>query len=162
MRNALAYLMVLTAWVIPAAAEPVTFATDLHAKFHHERCLACHQFNTRAHDGRAFGSHRSRYLCAQCHRPDRIGLPPNTEWMAPNKMDYTGLSAATTCRLIKQRMGIDPDGRKLAQHLLADGRIRWALDSGMTPGGQKPAVPGGYAEWQRDVEAWIQDGMRCE
>ncbi|MGK2951591.1 MAG: hypothetical protein ACSLEZ_04280, partial [Thiobacillus sp.] len=74
----------------------------------------------------------------------------------------TGFSAATTCRLIKQRMGIDPDGRRLVQHLLADGRIRWALDSGMTPGGQKPAVPGGYAECQRDVEAWIQDGMRCE
>ena len=161
MRNLLAILVMLT-WAIPAAAEPVTFATSLHAKFHHERCLSCHQFNSRQHQGRAFNSHRSRYLCAQCHRPAVIGLPPNTEWMAPNNMDYTGFSASATCRLIKQRMGVDPDGRQLIQHLLADGRIRWGLDSGMTPGGQKAAVPGGYVEWKRDVEAWVKDGMRCE
>lgn len=155
-------LVATLVWVFPAAAEPVTFATRLHDKFHHERCLACHQFNTRAHNGRAYGSHRSRYLCMQCHRPDLIGLPPGSEWMAPNNMDFTGFSAAATCRLIKQRMGIDPDGRELVKHLLDDGRIRWALDSGMTPGGPKPAVQGGYAEWKRDVEAWVKDGMRCE
>lgn len=161
MRGLLALMLLLTGYG-PLAAAPVTFGDRLHAKFQHERCLACHQFNTRAHDGRAFGSHRSRYLCVQCHRPDLIDLPPNTEWMAPNNLDYTGFSAAATCRLIKQRIGIDPDGRRLAAHLLSDGRIRWALDSGMTPGGQKPAVPGGYADWARDVEAWLQDGMRCE
>lgn len=146
----------------PAPAAPVTFGDRLHAKFHHPRCLNCHQFSSRVHNGRSFTSHRSRYLCRQCHQPQRIGLPPNTEWMAPTNMDYTGFSAAATCRLVKQRMGVDPDGRKLAQHLLADGRIRWALDSGMTPGGPQPAVPGGYAAWQRDVEAWVGDGMRCE
>ena len=161
MRNTLAALIML-AWVIPAAAEPVTFATRLYAKFHHERCLSCHQFNSPQRNGRAFTSHRSRYLCLQCHRPGVIGLPPNTEWMAPNNMDYTGFSPSATCHLIKQRMGIDPDGQKLAHHLLVDGRIRWALDSGMTPGGQKPAVPGGYAEWKHDVEEWVRDGMRCE
>ncbi len=141
---------------------PVVFSTRLYAKFQHERCLSCHQFNSREHDGRAYSSHRSRYLCMQCHRPDVIGLPPNTEWMAPLNMDYTGFSAPATCRLIKTRIGADPDGRKLAAHLLNDGRIRWALDSGMTPGGQKPAVPGGYKEWKKDVEAWVADGMRCE
>lgn len=143
-----------------AAAEPVTFATKLYAKFHHDRCLSCHQFNSPG--GRGSGSHRSRYLCLQCHRPAVVGLPPNTDWMAPNNMDYTGFTAADTCRLIKRRIGVDPDGRKLAHHLLADGRIRWALDSGMTPGGQKQAVPGGYAEWKRDVDDWVRDGMRCE
>lgn len=151
--------------LIPAApaAEPVTFASSgLHAKFQHPRCLACHQFNSPQHAGRAFGSHRSRYLCVQCHRPDVIGLPPNTDWLAPNRMDYTGFSAAATCHLVKARMGVDPSGEKLAHHLLVDGRIRWALDSGMTPGGQKPPVPGGYAEWKRDVAAWVRDGMRCE
>ena len=71
-------------------------------------------------------------------------------------------TAAETCRLIKQRIGADPNGQKLAHHLLTDGRVRWALDSGMTPGGQKQAVPGGYGEWKRDVEDWIRDGMRCE
>jgi len=155
-------LLIMLAWAMPAAAEPVIFATSLYAKFHHERCLSCHQFNSREHQGRAFNSHRGRYLCAQCHRPAVIGLPPNTEWMAPNNLDYTGFSASATCRLIKQGTGVDPDGRKLVQHLLTDGRVRWGLDSGMTPGGPKAAVPGGYVEWKRDVEAWVKDGMRCE
>lgn len=155
-------LVASLAWAFPAtAAEPVTFATHLHNKFQHPRCLSCHQFNTRAHDGRAYGSHRSRYLCAQCHRPDLIGLPPGSEWMAPNNLDFTGLSATATCRLSKQRSGIDGE-RELVKHLLDDGRIRWALDSGMTPGGPQPAVPGGHAEWTREVEAWVKDGLRCE
>lgn len=159
------HIVLLALLLTPLAGfggEPVVFATRLYDKFQHDRCLSCHQFNSREHDGRAFTSHRSRYLCMQCHRPEVIGLPPNTEWMAPLNMDYTGFSPAATCRLIKTRIGADPDGRKLAAHLLNDGRIRWALDSGMTPGGQKPPVPGGYAEWKRDVEAWIKDGMRCE
>lgn len=161
MRRLLASLL-LAAGCGPLAAAPATFGDRLHAKFQHERCLACHQFNSIQHPGRAFTSHRSRYLCMSCHRPDRIGLPPNTEWMAPNNMDHTGFSAAATCRLIKQRIGIDPDGQKLARHLLEDGRIRWALESGLTPGGPRPTVPGGYAEWKIDVEAWIRDGARCE
>ncbi|MCA1926102.1 MAG: hypothetical protein LDL16_07500 [Thiobacillus sp.] len=161
MRRLAACVLVLAS--LPATADkPAVFADRLHAKFHHARCLQCHQFNTRERDGRAFASHRSRYLCVECHRPDVIGLPPNTDWMAPLNMDYTGFSPAATCRLVKTRMGMDPTGKKLAHHLLHDGRIRWALDSGMTPGGPKPAVPGGYAEWKRDVEAWIADGMRCE
>jgi cytochrome c551/c552 len=159
------WIIVLTAmvgWTFPAAAEPVTFATRLNAKFHHERCLSCHQFNSPQHQGRAFGSHRSRYLCVQCHRPDVIGLAPNSEWVAPNNMDYTDFTPVDTCRLIKRRTGVDPSGQKLVRHLLTDGRVRWALDSGMTPGGQKETVPGGYAEWKSDVEAWVKDGMRCE
>ena len=154
--------MLLVAGCDPLTAAPVTFGDRLYAKFQHERCLSCHQFNSFQRQGRAFTSHRNRYLCMQCHRPEVIGLPPNTEWMAPNNMDYTGFSAAATCRLIKQRIGIDADGQKLAHHLLNDGRIRWALDSGMTPGGQKPSVPGGYAEFKSEIEDWVKDGMRCE
>lgn len=158
----LSAIMMLLAWTIPVAAEPVTFATSLHAKFHHARCLTCHQFNTQKRQGLAYTTHRSRYLCAQCHRPEVVGLQPGTEWIAPNGMDYTGFSASATCKLIKSRIGHDPDGSKLAHHLLADGRIQWAFDSGMTPGGQRPPVPGGYDEFRQDVEAWIKDGMRCE
>jgi hypothetical protein len=163
MRYSTIVLTAIVGWTsLPAAAEPVTFATRLNAKFHHERCLSCHQFNSPQHQGRAFGSHRGRYLCVQCHRPDVIGLPPNSEWMAPNNMDFTGFTPADTCRLIKRRTGFDPNGQKLVRHLLTDGRVRWALDSGMTPGGQMETVPGGYAEWKRDVDAWVKDGMRCE
>jgi hypothetical protein len=143
-------------------AAPVTFGDSLYARFQHPRCLSCHQFNSRHHNGRAFGSHLNRYVCKQCHQPGLIGLAPDSDWQAPLNMDYTGLSAADTCRLIKQRIGFDPDGRKLAGHLLNDARIRWGLESGMTPNGKKPTVPGGVAQWSLEVEAWVRDGMRCE
>lgn len=161
MRTLVALALVLL--TLPVLADqPVVFADRLHAKFQHARCLECHQFNSPARAGRTFTSHRSRYLCMECHQPALIGLSAGTEWRAPINMDYTGFSPAATCKLVKMRMGADPTGKKLAHHLLHSGRIRWALDSGMTPGGPQPAVPGGYAEWKRDVEAWIADGMRCE
>lgn len=147
---------------LPAVAQPVKFGDRLFAKFQHERCLSCHQFGSREHNGRSFTSHRGRYLCAQCHQPKLIGMPADSTWVAPQDMDYTGFGATKTCKLIKQRIGYDPDGRRLAGHMLNDARVRWALESGITPGGPQPTVPGGYAEWRVAVEAWIKDGMRCE
>lgn len=143
-----------------AHAEPVKFGDKLHAKFHHDRCLQCHQFDSRKNNGRAFTSHRSRYLCKQCHVPAVIGLK-DSEWMAPEaKFDYTGLSAKATCQMFKTNMR--GDKKQILDHLLHDGRVRWSIESGMTPGGQKERVPGGYKEWESDVMAWYKDGMRCE
>lgn len=143
-----------------AQAEPIKFGDALHAKFHHERCLSCHQFNSAKNNGRAYLSHRSRYLCSQCHVPEIIGLR-NSVWLAPEeRLDYTGLDAKATCRMAKQNLG--GDEKRILDHLLHDGRIRWAIESGMTPGGQKEPTPGGHAEWERDVQAWVKDGMRCE
>ncbi len=131
-------LLVLGLLAMPAwGAAPVVFGDALHKKFHHERCLQCHQFGSRKHNGRGFGSHRSR-------------------------LDYTGLGAADTCRLIQRNMGVVDAPARLIEHLLHDSRIRWALDSGMTPAGRFPNVPGGYEEWVRDVRAWVEGGMLCE
>lgn len=144
------------------AAEPVTFADALYKKFHHERCLQCHQFSSRKHNGRAYGSHRSRYLCDNCHTRHITGLGRG-EWMAPTeRFDYTGLDAAATCRFIKRNAGASDAPARLAEHLLHDSRIHWALDSGMTPAGRFPTVPGGSEAWLRDVRAWIEGGMACE
>lgn len=158
----LLWLLVACAWFAApvALADPVKFSDKLHATFHHERCLQCHQFNTAKNNGRAFNSHRSRYLCSQCHLPQLTGLGKN-DWFAPDsKMDHTGLNAKNTCLLIKRTFG--GDERKLQAHLLHDARVRWALESGMTPGGPKEPVPGGYKQWEADVKAWAKDGMRCE
>lgn len=157
--------MKLLAWLVLALASavfaaPVKFSDSLHAKFHHDRCLECHQFNNPKRDGRAFSSHRSRYLCSQCHTSAVTGMGVGG-WFAPDaKLDYSGMSAKATCQVVKRNMG--NDDKKMLEHLLTDVRVRWAIDSGMTPGGQKERVPGGYAEWERDVRAWFKDGMRCE
>jgi hypothetical protein len=157
MRRLLALAIFLGAHV---QAEPVKFGDALQAKFHHERCLSCHQFNNPKNNGRAFTSHRSRYLCSKCHIPEVIGLK-NSIWLVPDvRLDYTALDAKGTCQQVKHNLG--DDEKRMRDHLLQDGRIRWAIESGMTPGGKKETVPGGYPEWERDVRAWIKDGMRCE
>ncbi len=145
------------------AAEPVRFSDALYAKFQHPRCLQCHQFNSRVHNGRAYGSHRSRYLCDNCHTARLTGLPRG-EWMAPHeKMDWTGMPPRDLCLMIKRNLGSDDEfNAKLAEHLLHDLRVRWALDNGMTPNGKFPAVPGGSFEWAREVRAWAESGMLCE
>jgi len=96
------------------SAEPVKFSDALYKKFQHPRCLQCHQFNSRVNNGRAYNSHRARYLCDNCHTNRITGLPRG-EWMAPNeKMDWTGMGARDLCLLIKQiARQID---RALARH----------------------------------------------
>ena len=116
--------------------------------------------NSAKNNGRNFNSHRSRYLCSKCHTPQIIGQKETT-WMAPEaKFDYTGFDARSTCEMAKRNLG--NDSNRIREHLLHDGRVRWAIESGMTPSRQKAAVPGGYAEWERDVLAWVSGGMRCE
>lgn len=148
---------------LPArAAEPVKFSDALYKKFHHARCLQCHQFNSKRSNGRSYHSHQSRYLCDNCHTQRITGLPRG-EWMAPNeRMDYTGLGPIETCQLIKRNMANGDPLERMTHHLLRDVRIRWALENGMTPGGKFPAVPGGYEEWAREARAWIDGGMLCE
>jgi len=161
MKILLAFLLAGFAWSAQAE-QPVIFADSLQAKFHHDRCLLCHQFNSRKNRGLTYHSHRSRYLCDNCHTPHISGLPRG-EWMAPQaRLDYTGLDARATCLLIKRNMGVGDLREKMREHLLHDARIRWSLDNGMTPGGKFPTVPGGYEAWARDVIAWLDDGMRCE
>jgi hypothetical protein len=145
------------------AAEPVKFSDALYAKFHHARCLQCHQFNSRKNNGRAYFSHRNRYLCDKCHTQFVTGLPPG-EWMAPagSSMDYTGLNARDTCMQVKRNVGSGDINAKLLHHLEQDLRVKWALETGMTPMGKFPTVPGGYKAWMEDVKAWARDGMLCE
>ncbi|NTV95976.1 MAG: hypothetical protein HGA75_11270 [Thiobacillus sp.] len=158
----LALVLSASAWASPNIG-PVKFSDALYPKFQHERCLQCHQFNSRRSNGRAWNSHRSRYLCEQCHKPALTGLGGG-EWMAPagDRMDYTGFSAHDTCELIKRNAATGDKAEVLSHHLLHDVRVGWALKSGKTPAGQREVVPGGYAEWERDVKAWIAGGMVCE
>lgn len=155
--------LLLTASISASAGQEL-FGDKLHAKFHHERCLQCHQFNSHRSQGRAWNSHKNRYLCDQCHKTRLTNLQPG-EWMAPvnEKMNYTGFSARDTCLMIKRNSGGGPDKKRmLADHLLQDKRIFWALENGVTPAGKRSTVPGGYSEWKRDVDNWIASGMPCD
>ena len=138
------------------------FSERLFPILQHPRCINCHQFGSFRNNGRSFNSHRSRYLCDGCHKPQLIGLPPG-EWMAPPPtMDYTGLNARQTCELIKRNMGSPYSNERLRHHMLNDLRIRWALEGGMTPDGQRPTVEGGYAAWAEAVQDWAASGMACD
>jgi hypothetical protein len=144
------------------AAPTVKFGDALNAKFHHPRCLQCHQFNSAEHRGRAYGSHASRFLCDRCHTSHVTGLPRG-EWIAPPvRLDWTDLSATETCELIKRNLASGDLEFRMREHLLGDLRVHWALTSGMTPGGRFPVVPGGYPAFARDAEDWIAGGMLCE
>ncbi len=161
MRMPLLFAVLLAAGAAPAA-DPVKFGDALNQKFHHPRCLQCHQFNSAAHQGRAYNTHSARYLCDKCHSANLTGLPRG-EWIAPPEaMDWTSLNAQETCRLIKRNLSRGDLAANLREHLLRDVRIRWALDNGMTPGGRFPSVPGGYAEFARQAREWLDDGMLCE
>lgn len=145
-----------------AVRPPTRFGDTLFQIFQHERCLNCHQFNSRRSNGKSYTSHRNRYLCENCHRPSLTGLPEGG-WIAPNaRMDYTGLNARETCELIKRNVGSGDKNALLHEHMLHDVRIRWALESGMTLGGRFPAVPGGYWTWKQAVEDWAKSGMPCD
>jgi hypothetical protein len=146
-----------------AQAEPVKFSDRLYAKFHHERCLTCHQFSIAKYPGKSYTTHRNRYLCAHCHKQEVTGIPAG-EWLAPSaRLDYTGLDARRTCELIKRNMGTDHDGHRMAEHLREDHRLRWALESGRRPDGSiAPIVPGGFEDWRRDVDDWVRDGLLCD
>lgn len=146
-----------------SAKEPVKFSDALYPKFQHERCMNCHQFNSRRSNGRSYNSHRNRYLCDKCHNDRVTGLTAG-EWMAPpgSRMDYTGMTPRDACLLIKSNSASTNREAQLLDHLVNDARIHWALEGGMTPMGQFPTVPGGYKAWLKDVEAWARDGMLCE
>jgi len=151
-----------TALATDLAAEPVKFGDALNPKFHHPRCLQCHQFNSARHRGRAYNSHSARYLCDKCHSANLTGLRRG-EWMAPpERMDWTDLNARDTCLLIKQNLSDGDLATNMREHLLRDVRVRWALDNGMTPGGRFPAVPGGYVEFARQAQEWVAGGMVCD
>lgn len=158
------WLAVLLATPVSMAAEPVKFSDALFKKFQHERCMNCHQFNSRRSNGKSYTSHRNRWLCDKCHTRHVTGIPGGGEWMAPpgDRMDYTGLSARDACLLIKRNSSSTNREAMLLEHLRHDVRIHWALEGGMTPMGQFPTVPGGYQAWIKDVEAWAKDGMLCE
>lgn len=144
------------------ATVPVKFGDALNPKFHHPRCLQCHQFNSARHQGRAYNSHSARFLCDKCHSANLTGLRRG-EWIAPlEAMDWTSLNARETCRMIKRNLSRGDPAENMREHLLHDVRIRWALDNGMTPGGRFPAVPGGYAEFAKQAEEWVEGGMVCE
>lgn len=84
--------------------------------------------------------------------------------MAPDvKFDWTGINARDLCLMLKRNAGSgDVVNIRLAEHMLLDARVHWALDNGMTPNGKFPSVPGGSVEWARDVRAWVAGGMLCE
>jgi len=160
------WLLIFALMSFPSRAEAlrpnVKFSDVLYPLFQHERCLTCHQFNSRRSLGKSYTTHRNRYLCEKCHRPELTGLQGGA-WMAPlDRMDYTGLGPRETCELIKRNVGSRDRDKLLMDHMHHDERILWALESGNTPAGRQPTVPGGYPAWRLAVDDWVASGMSCD
>ena len=144
------------------AAPGTGFAKTLNPLFRHPRGLTCHPFNRAHSHGLSYSAHRSRDLCDTGHHPQRTVLKGG-EWQAPlARFDWTGLAPRETCGLVKGNTGGADAAWRLREHLLHDGCIHWALDSGMTQAGQPSTSEGGSMAWQGAVEAWLAGGMRCE
>jgi len=118
-----------------------------------------------------------------CHTEAVTGIPATApaqqQWHAPaTTMDWFGLNAQQTCNLIKTvdnaRFGtaaamlghlrLDPNNTAVGDRL-----VRWAISTRRVPyastaqlgGVQLPDGPGTLAEWNTQVEAWINGGMLC-
>jgi len=121
--------------------------------------------------------------CTLCHTVAVTGIPATApaqqQWHAPaTTMDWFGLNAQQTCNLIKTvdnaRFGtaaamlghlrLDPNNTAVGDRL-----VRWAISTRRVPyastaqlgGVQLPDGPGTLAEWNTQVEAWINGGMLC-
>lgn len=57
----------------------------------------------------------------------------------------------------------------MEHHLLEDPRVLWGIEGATSESGNLPfnkketdLVEGGLDEWEKEVKAWIEGGMKCE
>lgn len=166
--------LMLTFGLAGAQADDTKFSTNLHAKFHHKACLTCHQFDTKNINGGGKGigwtTHfaRKQQKCETCHTAEVTGMK-GEDWFADKELDYTGLGPKETCEFIKTtHHGKTGTPAAMKAHLLTDPRILWGIKGGLPTAGNLPfgkkaeVIPGDMAEWTKQVNAWIDGGMKCE
>jgi cytochrome c5 len=104
--------------------------------------------------------------CTTCHQAENLPgehMPPGVpNWHMPpanQKMVFQGLTAGQLCRNLK-----DPKtngGRKTPKdaihHLEEDPLVHWAW----TPGNGRTLPPMSYADFMKEMNAWVENGAAC-
>ncbi len=159
-----------------AKADDSKFSTNLHAKFHADACLTCHQFFTKkiagtGKKGLAWNTHfaRKQQQCTECHTSEVTSMAKAADWFADPELDYSGLGPKETCEFIKtSHHGKVGTPEAMMSHLLTDPRILWGIKGGLPNSGNLPMgkkqelISGDIDEWRTQVVAWISGGMKCE
>jgi len=158
-------------------ADDTLFSTHLHAKFQAKACTACHDFHEKDRDGLAFNSHVKRLnvnRCQNCHNSKVTGFEHPEEWFARPDLYTSGMGAKETCEKIKEALHakFKSDAllaAEMMEHLLEDPRVLWGIEEGLPSSGKLPSrkkqvdlVKGGIEEWEAQVTAWIDGGMKCD
>ena len=110
----------------------------------------------------------------------RVGAAPVTgfdevvDWFAMPGLYLSGMDAKETCETIKKALHAEFKSDKLLtsqmkHHLFEDPRVLWGIEGATPNSGKLPfkkqeadLVKGGMAEWENQVMAWINGGMKCE
>lgn len=168
--------VVLICGGLPALADDSDFSTHLHAKFQVKACTTCHDFFEKNLDGLSYKSHKGRApsACVACHTRKVTSFKDADDWFAMPGLYLSRMSARQTCEAVMDAVHAkfkNPTmvARQLRKHLLEDPRVLWGIEgalptSGVLPQGKKQAdlVKGGLQEWEKQVNAWIDGGMKCE
>lgn len=160
-----------------AHADDSLFSANLYAKFQSKSCTNCHDFYDKERNGFFFNSHAKRHdvnSCITCHTNEVTGFKDGSEWFAQPGLYTSGLDAKTTCEKTKEALHakFKSDSllaKQLETHLFTDPRVLWGIEGATPKSGELPfdkketnMVKGGMDEWKKQVEAWINGGMKCE
>ncbi len=160
-----------------AHADNTLFSTDLFTKFQAKACTNCHDFFEKEKNGRYYKSHAKRRdvnRCSNCHSHGVTGFEHVSEWFALPGLYLSGMDAKTTCETVKKVLHSEFKSdtllaNQLKKHLFEDPRVLWAIEGATEQSGNLPfskkepnLVKGGLEEWQTQVVAWINDGMKCQ
>ena len=166
-------------------AHPAAFSRALVNTFRHDRCVHCHALGSAAEAGEELAFPGAPHpggaepvmtdTCNTCHSPANVPDLAGIEWRAPRDangdFDFRG---NTLEELAMKAMSVPLD-----EHLLNDGRIRWAIESGNVPfvaprvggnAGASPiwegfgrdvgAVPISFALFRAQAQAWRDGGFQ--
>ena len=176
MKKVILVLAAILACSVLAMADDSNFSDHLQAKFQTRGCTSCHDFFEKERGGLVFTGHkgRSAEMCVLCHTSKITGFRNADEWFAQQGLYVSGMDAKQTCEATKSALharfkNSKLVARQLEKHLFEDPRVLWGIEgatpkSGALPGGKKEEdlVKGGMANWQAEVTAWIQGGMKCQ
>lgn len=156
----------------PVPESPGAEFSTIVAAFRAPSCVNCHAVaatNAEPQDaadyetGDNFGmppGHPPNQNCTACHTAELTpdGSHPVPWQAAPASMDLRGRSDAELCEIARNPGSL---AENIADHLLGDPLILWAVEGGPLPGGAGNTDVAFGPDWETAVVAWIEAGAPC-